>query len=129
MPPIVHVELVKGDTFIIDVAAKGGGSENMSALKMLAPSDGMDGIKAFVIDTVKKAGPNPCPPIIVGIGIGSNFEGVALLAKKALLEPFNAYNENQELDNMEKDLEEKLNDLGIGPQGLGGNTTVLKFIL
>lgn len=93
---------------------------------MLAPSDGMEGIKAFVMDTVKKAGPNPCPPIIVGIGIGSNFEGVALLAKKALLEPFNSYNQNKELEEMERDLEDNLNGLGIGPQGLGGKTTVFK---
>ena len=126
LPPIIHTELVKGDIFMIDVVAKGGGSENMSALKMLTPADGMDGIKSFVIDTVKKAGANSCPPIIVGIGIGSNFEGVALLAKKALLEPFNFYNTNKELSDMEKELEEKLNNLGIGPQGLGGKTTVFK---
>ncbi|AMP20591.1 fumarate hydratase [endosymbiont 'TC1' of Trimyema compressum] len=126
LPPVIHIELVKGDTFMIDVAAKGGGSENMSALKMLTPADGMDGIKSFVVETVKKAGPNPCPPIIVGIGIGSNFEGVALLAKKALLEPFNSCNLSKELADMEKELEEKLNNLSIGPQGLGGKTTVFK---
>lgn len=126
LPPIIHIELVKGDTFVIDVSAKGGGSENMSALKMLAPADGMNGIKNFVIETVKKAGANSCPPIIVGIGIGSNFEGVALLAKKALLEPFNSYNPSKELSNMEKELEKKINKLGIGPQGLGGKTTVFK---
>lgn len=126
LPPVIHIDLVEGNTFKIDVAAKGGGSENMSALRMLAPSDGIEGIKDFVVETVKKAGPNPCPPIIVGVGIGSNFEGVALLAKKALLEPMGSYNTNPELKTIEIDLEKELNLLGIGPQGLGGKTTVFK---
>lgn len=124
LPPIIHTKLIKGDTLNIIVLAKGAGSENMSSLKMLAPSDGLEGIKKFVLETVIKAGPNPCPPITVGVGVGSNFEGVALLAKKALVKDLFDTDENDLIKEIESDLKLKLNELNIGPQGFGGKTSV-----
>lgn len=124
-PAIIHTKIVPGDKLKIVVAPKGGGSENMSALQMLKPSQGVEGVKDFVLDTVKLAGPNPCPPIVVGIGIGGTMEKVALLAKEALLRPLGKPNEDLEIANLEKELLTKINALGIGPQGLGGRTTCL----
>lgn len=124
-PSIIHIELVPGDEIIIHMSAKGGGSENMSTLKMLKPADGLEGIKAFILDTVSKAGPNACPPLVVGVGIGGNFEKCAYLAKKSLFRPIGHRNERAEIAQLEIELMNKINELGIGPQGMGGNTTTL----
>ncbi len=124
-PAIIHTELVKGDKLTIRIALKGGGAENMSALKMLKPADGVEGIKAFVLDTIIKAGGNPCPPIIVGIGVGGNFETCALLAKKALFRELGSPHPVKEWANFEVELLTAINETGIGPQGLGGKTTAL----
>ncbi len=124
-PCIVHFEIVKGDKVKIIVAPKGAGSENMSALKMLKPAEGIQGVKNFVIETVKKAGGNPCPPIIVGVGIGGNFEKCAILAKKALLRKIGEPNKNPDYAHLEKELFEEINALIIGPMGIGGKTTAL----
>lgn len=125
-PAIVHVELTPGDRLIIHMAAKGGGSENMSFLKMLAPAEGVEGIKRFVVESVKEAGPNPCPPIIVGVGIGGNFERVAYLAKKALFRPLGQRHPREDVAALEEELLTAINALGIGPQGMGGQTTALE---
>lgn len=125
-PAMLYTELVSGDRIEITVAPKGFGSENMSAVKMLRPSDGVEGVKAFVIQTVKNAGPNPCPPVVVGVGIGGTFDKAALLAKKALLRPLDGENANAFYAGLEKELLESINGLGIGPQGFGGRTTALK---
>jgi fumarate hydratase subunit alpha len=124
-PAVVHVELVPGDKLTIHMTAKGGGSENMSALKMLKPSDGLPGVKDFILDTVKKAGPNACPPIIVGVGIGGTFEKAAYLAKKSLFRPIGVRSPRPEIAALEEELAELSNKLGIGPQGMGGRTTAL----
>lgn len=124
-PPVIHTRVVPGDNLKITVAPKGGGSENMSALKMLTPAQGKKGVVDFVVKTVEEAGPNPCPPIVVGVGIGGNFERCALLAKKSLLRPLDKENSNPELREMEKEILQKINNLGIGPQGFGGRTTAL----
>jgi fumarate hydratase subunit alpha len=124
-PAIIHYSIVKGDNIKITLAPKGGGSENMSALKMLKPSDGMEGVEEFVLKTVDEAGPNACPPLIVGVGIGGNFELAPLLAKKALLRPIDKSSSKKHIKEMEERLLEKINSLGIGPQGLGGKTTAL----
>lgn len=124
-PAIIHYDIVKGDTLTIEFAPKGFGSENMSKLKMLKPSDGIEGIKQFIIDTVSEAGPNPCPPIVVGVGIGGTVDKCAQIAKKSLLRDIGTHNKNEEIANLEKELLSKINNLGIGPQGLGGNTTAL----
>ncbi len=124
-PSIVHFEMVKSDKVKITLAPKGAGSENMSALKMLKPAEGLDGVKAFVIETVKKAGGNPCPPVIVGIGIGGNFEKAALLAKKSLLRKIGESNPNPLYAKLEKELLEDINSLNIGAMGIGGKTTAL----
>jgi fumarate hydratase subunit alpha len=124
-PAVIHYELVPGDKVRIQVMPKGCGSENMSGIKMLKPSDGLEGITEFVLDTVVKAGANPCPPIIVGVGIGGTFEKAALLAKKALLRPIDKDNENIYYRELEEKLLEQINNLGIGPQGMGGITTAL----
>lgn len=124
-PPIVHFELVRGDRVRIILAPKGAGSENMSALRMLKPAEGIEGVRNFVIDTVKRAGGNPCPPIIVGVGVGGNFERVAILAKKALLRKVGEPNKNPLYAKFEKDLFDQINSLGIGPMGIGGKTTAL----
>jgi fumarate hydratase subunit alpha len=124
-PAIIHTELVKGDKLTIRMALKGGGAENMSTLKMLKPSDGTEGIKKFVLDTTIKAGGNPCPPLIVGIGIGGNFETCALLAKKALLRDFGTPNPAKAWAELEAKLLQAINETGIGQQGMGGKTTAL----
>jgi fumarate hydratase subunit alpha len=124
-PAIIHTEIVSGDEVKITVAPKGGGSENMSRVIMLTPSDGVEGIKRYVLQRVKESGSNPCPPTIVGVGIGGTFEEAALLAKKSLLRPLGSKNPDPELDQLEFDLLTEINKLGIGPQGLGGRTTSL----
>lgn len=124
-PAIIHYELVPGTDFNIVVAPKGFGSENKSGLKMLTPSDGVKGIKKFVIDTISSAGGNPCPPIIVGVGIGGTMERAAYLSKKALLTTVGTANENETLATLENELLEEINKLGIGPAGFGGSTTAL----
>ncbi|MGD9568787.1 MAG: fumarate hydratase [Sedimentibacter sp.] len=124
-PAIIHTKIVPGDKVKMILAPKGGGSENMSALAMLKPSDGVKGIKKFVVDTVDKAGSNPCPPIIVGIGIGGTIEKTTLIAKQALLRTVGEHNSNPEVAKLEAELLEEINKLGIGPQGFGGRTTAL----
>lgn len=124
-PAIIYYDIVKGDKLKITVAPKGFGSENMSRIKMLKPSDGLQGVKDFVIETVKLAGPNPCPPIVIGVGIGGTFDKVAYLAKKALIRPLNKKNSNQFYSDLENELLDTINKLGIGPQGFGGKTTAL----
>ena len=124
-PAIIHINLVPGDGLKIVVAPKGGGSENMSRVTMLKPSDGIEGIKQFVIQRVKESGANPCPPLVIGVGIGGTFEKAALIAKKSLLRPVGSKNPDPVLATLEDELFEKINDLGIGPQGLGGSTTAL----
>ncbi len=125
LPPIIHIEMVPGSTLKIRFAAKGGGSENMSTVTMMKPSDGKDGIIQHVINWVKHAGPNPCPPIIVGIGIGGNFEKSAILAKKSLLRKIGERNPIQHISDLEEELLKRINKLGIGPMGLGGRITAL----
>lgn len=124
-PAIIHYELVEGDQFHITVAPKGFGSENMSQLKMLKPSQGLQGVKDFVINTISEAGANPCPPIIVGVGIGGTMERAAYLSKKALLRPVDEVNTNPKLAALEAELLDAINALGIGPAGFGGSTTAL----
>jgi len=124
-PAIIHTEIVPGDQVKITVAPKGGGSENMSRVVMLTPSDGIDGIKRYVVQRVKESGSNPCPPTIVGVGIGGTFELAAFLAKKSLLRPLGSKNPDPELDQLEFEILTEINKLGIGPQGLGGRTTSL----
>jgi len=124
-PAVVYTEIVKGDQVMIDFAPKGFGSENMSRIYMLKPSDGIEGAKKAVLETVFQGGGNPCPPVIVGVGCGSTFEGAALLAKKALLRPVGSSSEKPHLAEMEQELLKKINEMGIGPQGLGGTTTAL----
>ena len=124
-PAFIYYELVPGDRVEITVAPKGFGSENMSRIKMLRPSDGVQGVVDFVVQTVAEAGPNPCPPIMVGVGIGGTFDKAALMAKQALLRPVDASNDNSFYAALEQELLEKINALGIGPQGLGGRTTAL----
>lgn len=122
-PAVIHYKLVAGDNLKITICPKGFGSENMSALKMLVPADGEAGVVNFVVDTVKKAGSNPCPPIVVGVGIGGTMEKCALLAKEALTMPLDIENPSEYERELEKQILEKINSLGIGPQGLGGDTT------
>ena len=124
-PAMLYVELVPGDKLEITVAPKGFGSENMSKIAMLRPSDGLQGVKDFVKKTVEEAGPNPCPPIVVGVGIGGTFDKAAYLAKKALLRPVDQRNATPFYAELEETLLEEINALGIGPQGFGGLTTAL----
>jgi fumarate hydratase subunit alpha len=124
-PAIIHYDIVKGDKLHITFSAKGGGSENMSRVTMLKPSDGKKGIEDFVVQRVWEAQANPCPPIIVGVGIGGTFERAAFIAKKALNEPIGKRNPDPELAEMELRILEKINNLGIGPGGLGGRITAL----
>lgn len=128
-PAVIHYDVVPGDQFTIEFAAKGFGSENMSRLAMLKPSDGLDGVKNFILETVELAGPNPCPPIVVGVGIGGTVDKVALLAKKALFRSFDSYNPDPFYADLEKEMQEKVNALGIGPQGFGGKTTALRVMI
>ncbi|RBP42753.1 fumarate hydratase [Garciella nitratireducens] len=124
-PAIIYYDIIPGDKVKITFTAKGFGSENMSRIKMLKPSDGVQGVIDFVVETVSIAGPNPCPPIVVGVGIGGTFDKATYLAKKALLRDIGVHNEKAHLRDIEIHLLEKINALGIGPQGLGGNTTAL----
>jgi len=125
-PAYIHWELVPGDAFKVTFVAKGGGAENMSAIRMFAPAAGQEGIEDFVVETADKGGSNPCPPIIVGVGVGGNFEYAAWLAKKALLrQPLGSHNADPFYADMETRLLERINKLGIGPQGMGGRITAL----
>lgn len=124
-PAIIHYSIVEGDGFKIEIAPKGAGSENMSKIFMMKPADGIEGAKKAIIDAVEAAGPNPCPPMIIGVGCGGNFETAALLAKKALLRPVGSHSELPHIKEMEIELLDKINRTGIGPQGLGGRTTAL----
>lgn len=124
-PSVIYYDIVPGDKLKITVAPKGFGSENMSRIKMLKPSDGLQGVKDFIIETVNLAGPNPCPPIVIGVGIGGTFDKAAYLAKKALIRPLNKRNTDKFYSDLEEELLEIINNLGIGPQGFGGKTTAL----
>ena len=124
-PAMIYTELVPGERVTVTVAPKGFGSENMSRIAMLKPSDGVEGVKEFILETVKLAGPNPCPPIVVGVGVGGTFDKCALLAKRALLRDMGSHNGNPCYAQLEQELMEKINALGIGPQGFGGRTTAL----
>ena len=124
-PAIVHIKMVPGDTFKIDVAPKGGGSENMSLVKMLIPADGIEGIKKLVVDTVFNAGGKPCPPLVVGVGIGGNFEKCALLAKEALMREIDDESSDPIANSLEKELLTLINNTGVGAMGFGGTQTCL----
>ena len=124
-PAIIYTEVVPGDKLKISFMPKGAGSENMSAIRMLRPTEGIEGIKEFVLECVKQAGANPCPPIVVGVGIGGTFELCALLAKKALLRRLGKTHPEPDFSALEGELLEAINRLGIGPAGLGGNVTAL----
>jgi fumarate hydratase subunit alpha len=128
-PALLYIDLVPGNQISITLAPKGFGSENMSRIKMLSPSDGIDGVIDFVVSTVAEAGGNPCPPIVVGVGIGGSFDRAALLAKKALLRPLDSSSPVPFYAGLEQTLLEKINDLGIGPQGYGGRTTALSVAI
>ncbi len=124
-PPMIHYDIVRGDGLRIYFMAKGGGSENMSRCTMLTPAAGWEGIKEFVVKRVAEAGPNPCPPIIVGVGIGGTFDYAPILAKKALFRPIDDVHPEERIARMEEELLKAINELGIGPMGLGGSTTAL----
>ncbi len=124
-PAIIHYEIVPGDEVEIMVAPKGFGSENMSKIYMLKPADGIEGVKEAIINTVKEAGPNACPPVVVGVGIGGTFEKAAILAKKALTREIGTHSELSHIKELEEELLEKINQIGLGPAGLGGDTTAL----
>lgn len=124
-PAVIHTEIVPGNHLHITVVPKGAGSENMGALKMLKPTAGVEGVKQFIVEAVTKAGGNPCPPIVVGVGIGGTMEKATMLAKKALTREIGSSNKNYFYDQLERELLEEINKLGIGPQGLGGRVTAL----
>jgi fumarate hydratase subunit alpha len=124
-PAIIYIELVPGDKLKISFMPKGAGSENMSVIRMLRPTEGIEGIKNFVLECVKRAGANPCPPVVIGVGIGGDFEKAALLAKKALLRPVGSPNSKLELSSLEETLLKAVNKTGIGPEGLGGKVTAM----
>lgn len=124
-PAIIHTRIVPGDRLKITVAPKGAGSENMSAIRMMKPADGLEGAKDFVVECVERSGGNPCPPVIVGVGIGGTFEKCAEIAKRALLRELGKYSADSRFVSLERELKEKINDLGIGPMGLGGRVTAL----
>ena len=124
-PAIIHTRIVIGDKIKITAGGKGFGSENMSAIKMLTPSYGIEGVKKFILDTVRTAGPNPCPPIVVGVGIGGTFERCAQLAKKATFRAIDTHNEDERYAKLEDELLESINKMGFGPAGLGGTTTAI----
>jgi len=124
-PAMIYFDIVSGDNLKITVVPKGFGSENMSRTTMLKPSDGIEGVKQFVLQTIENAGANPCPPVVVGVGIGGNFDKVTLLAKKALLQPLGEEHPDSFYSKLENELLEDINSLGIGPQGFGGKTTAL----
>lgn len=124
-PAVLYTEIVPGEQIKITIGPKGFGSENMSAIRMFKPSAGLQGIKDFIIETVENAGPNPCPPMVVGVGIGGTFDKAALLAKKALMRPLDERNADPFYADLENEMLEKINELGIGPQGFGGRTTAI----
>jgi len=124
-PALIYTDIVPGETLKITVAPKGGGAENMSEVKMMKAADGIEGVKDFVVDRIKRSGGNPCPPVVVGVGIGGSFERCALLAKKALLRPLTEQHPDPKWAQVEEEILERINRLGIGPQGLGGRTTAL----
>lgn len=124
-PAMLYTEIVPGEEIAVTVSPKGFGSENMSAVRMFKPSAGLQGIKDFILETVEAAGPNACPPMVVGIGIGGTFDKAALLAKKALLRPLNSFHQDPFYAGLEKEMLDKINELGIGPQGFGGRTTAI----
>ena len=124
-PAMLYTEIVPGENVKITVGPKGFGSENMSAIRMFKPSAGLQGIKDFILETVENAGPNPCPPMVVGVGIGGTFDKAALLAKKALMRPLDSHHPDPFYAELEEELLEKINAMGIGPQGFGGRTTAL----
>lgn len=124
-PAIIYTRIVPGDRVKVTFAPKGGGAENMSEVRMMTAADGIEGVKNFVVDRVSRSGGNPCPPIVVGVGIGGSFERCAMLAKEALMRPIGEPNPDPDFDSVEKELLRRINNLGIGPQGLGGRTTAL----
>ena len=124
-PSLIYTEIVPGDQIKVTVGPKGFGSENMSMIRMFKPSAGLQGIKDFILEVVETAGPNPCPPMVVGVGIGGTFDKCALLAKKALMRPIDSENPDPFYADLEKEMLEKVNKLGIGPQGFGGKTTAI----
>jgi len=124
-PALIHIDIVEGNSLTVTLLPKGGGSENMSALAMLKPSDGREGVIDFTVSTVIKAGGNPCPPVVVGVGLGGTADKAALIAKKALLRPIGSPNPDSRYAEMEQEILAKINDSGIGPQGLGGRITAL----
>lgn len=124
-PAMIYTEIVPGENIKITIGPKGFGSENMSAVRMFKPSAGLQGIKDFIIETVKAAGPNPCPPIVIGVGIGGTFDKAALLAKKAIMRPLDTNHPDPYYADLEKEMLQKVNELGIGPQGFGGKTTAI----
>ncbi len=124
-PAIIHTKIVNGNTIKITAGGKGFGSENMSAIKMLTPSYGIEGVKQFILDTVRSAGPNPCPPTVVGVGIGGTFERAAQLAKKATFRAIDTHNEDERYASLEDELLAEINKMGFGPAGLGGNTSAI----
>ena len=128
-PAVVHYRIVPGDGCHILFTAKGFGSENMSRTAMLKPSDGVEGVKAFVLETVRLAGPNPCPPIVVGVGIGGTLEKACLMAKEALMRPVDSNHPEKEYADLERELLKEINETGIGPQGFGGKTTALSVLI
>lgn len=128
-PAMLYTEIVDGDKIKITVGPKGFGSENMSAIRMFKPSAGIQGIKDFILETVENAGPNPCPPMVVGVGIGGTFDKAALLAKKALMRNVDIPNKDPYYAELESEMLEKINNLGIGPQGFGGKTTALAVMI
>lgn len=128
-PAVIHYDIVAGDKVKIVFAAKGGGSENMSEIKMMKPSDGVEGLKEFVLDRVRRSGGNPCPPIIVGIGVGGTFERCAQISKKSLLREVGSKHADPYYADLEAELLEKVNNIGIGPQGVGGRTTALAVFI
>ncbi|MBQ6223298.1 MAG: fumarate hydratase [Solobacterium sp.] len=128
-PAVIYCDIVPGEEVVVEIMAKGFGSENNSQTKMLAPAEGREGIKKFVLETIRKAGPNACPPMIVGVGIGGSFDYSTYLAKKALLRPLNESNPDERYKLLEDELTEEANELNIGPMGLHGKTTVLKVMV
>lgn len=128
-PAMIYTDIVPGDKLTITVAPKGFGSENMSRIAMLKPADGVEGVKQFVLETIELAGPNPCPPMTIGVGIGGTFDKAALLAKRALLREMGIHNSNPFYAALEDELLERINAMGIGPQGLGGKTTALSLAI
>jgi len=125
-PGVIHYNIVPGDKLTITVAPKGFGSENMSRVKMLKPAEGLEGVKEFILETVEMAGPNPCPPTVVGVGVGGTFEKAAYLAKRSLMRDMDEYSSDPYYEKLEKEILEEINKLGIGPQGFGGKTTSFK---